>query len=196
MKKAKLKVTGKYAVIIIASMIFGSAITSEEPETVTKTVTDSKAIEALESKVAGLEDEKEAALTAVAELEDKLGALEAEAEEPKKEEPKKEEPKKEEPKSATVSQENAVAKAESYLEFTAFSKKGLIEQLEFEGFSNADAAFAVDNISVDWNEQAVKKAKSYLDFSSFSRQGLIDQLEFEGFTTEQATHGANQVGLK
>ena len=95
----------------------------------------------------------------------------------------------------TVSQENAIATAEDYLDYTAFSASGLIDQLEFEGFSTADAQFAVSHITVNWNEQAAKSAKDYLDYSSFSRQGLIDQLEFEGFTTEQAIYGVNTTGL-
>jgi hypothetical protein len=95
----------------------------------------------------------------------------------------------------TVSQEQAISKAESYLEFTAFSRKGLIKQLEFEQFSKADATFAVDHITVNWKEQAAKKAESYLDFTSFSRLGLIKQLKFEGFTSAQAAFGANAVGL-
>ncbi len=97
--------------------------------------------------------------------------------------------------SLTVSQENAIRKAESYLDVSGFSKEGLVEQLEFEGFSNKDAAFAVNNIDVDWNEQAARKAENYLDVSGFSRQGLIEQLEFEGFTAKQAAYGAKSVGL-
>jgi host cell surface-exposed lipoprotein len=95
----------------------------------------------------------------------------------------------------TVSQENAIETAKDYLDYTAFSESGLIDQLKFEDYSKADARFAVNHISVNWNEQAAKSAKDYLDYSSFSRQGLIDQLEFEGFTTEQATHGVNTTGL-
>jgi hypothetical protein len=95
----------------------------------------------------------------------------------------------------TVAQSNAVRSAQSYLEYTAFSKSGLVDQLEFEGYSNADAGFAVNHIEVDWMEQAAKSAESYLEYTAFSRQGLIDQLVFEGFTQEQATHGADSVGL-
>jgi hypothetical protein len=95
----------------------------------------------------------------------------------------------------TASQENAISTAESYLDYTAFSKSGLIEQLEYEKYSAADARFAVNHINVDWNEQAAKSAKSYLEYSSFSRQGLIDQLEYAGFTTQQATYGVNTTGL-
>ena len=100
-----------------------------------------------------------------------------------------------EPPKLTTSQEQAVLKAESYLDFEAFSKSGLVEQLEYEGFSKKDAEFAVNHITVDWMEQAAKKAKSYMDMESFSRSGLIQQLEYEGFTKAQASHGADSVGL-
>jgi flagellar basal body-associated protein FliL len=101
----------------------------------------------------------------------------------------------EEKPALTLSQENAIDKAQSYLDFSAFSHSGLIDQLVFEDFSVEDATFAVEYIAVDWNEQAAKKAQSYLDFSSFSRQGLIDQLTFEGFSAEQAEYGVTQVGF-
>ncbi len=94
----------------------------------------------------------------------------------------------------TVGQENALKKAKSYLDTMAFSKSGLVKQLEFEGFSNEDATFAVENCGADWKEQAAKKAKSYMDLMAFSKDGLIEQLEFEGFTTEEAEHGAASVG--
>ena len=94
----------------------------------------------------------------------------------------------------TMGQLNAIGPAKNYLDYTAFSRTGLIKQLEFEGFSTEDATFAVDNVDVDWMEQAAKAAQNYLDFSSFSKQGLIDQLEFEGFTSEQAAYGVSAVG--
>ncbi|WP_019972497.1 Ltp family lipoprotein [Mycobacterium sp. 141] len=96
---------------------------------------------------------------------------------------------------STVSQRNAVRTAKDYLDYTAFSREGLIKQLEFDDFSTADATFAVDHIAVDWNEQAAKAAKDYLDYSGFSRGGLIDQLEFDGFTSSQAAYGATAAGL-
>lgn len=98
-------------------------------------------------------------------------------------------------KAPTKAQENALKKAESYLKYSAFSRKGLIEQLEFEGFTHSEAVYGVDNVGADWKEQAVKKAKSYLSYSAFSRKGLIEQLEFEGFTHEQAVYGVTQNGL-
>ncbi|ELK47383.1 Ltp family lipoprotein [Halobacillus sp. ACCC02827] len=96
---------------------------------------------------------------------------------------------------ASVSQENADGKAVEYINILAFSKSGLIEQLEFEGFSNEEATLAVESLDVDWNEQAGKKAQEYLDVMSFSRSELVDQLEFDGFTPEQAEYGVDQTGL-
>ncbi|MBR5471897.1 MAG: Ltp family lipoprotein [Oscillibacter sp.] len=95
----------------------------------------------------------------------------------------------------SISQINALASAKSYLSFSAFSYSGLIDQLEFEGFTPEQATYGADNCGADWNEQAAKSAKSYLEFSSFSRDGLIDQLEFEGFTHEQAVYGVEANGF-
>jgi len=95
----------------------------------------------------------------------------------------------------TVSQKNAVAKAKSYLGYSAFSYTGLIEQLEYEQFSHADAVYGTDNSGADWNEQAVKKAQAYMEYSAFSRGSLIEQLKYDGFTQAQAEHGADAVGL-
>ena len=89
--------------------------------------------------------------------------------------------------------ENALEKAYQYLNYSAFSYTGLIEQLEFEGYSHSEAVYAADHCGADWNEQAVKKAKQYLDYSSFSRSGLVEQLEFEGFTHAQAEYAVNAV---
>ncbi|WP_309230758.1 Ltp family lipoprotein [Nocardia sp. SYP-A9097] len=91
----------------------------------------------------------------------------------------------------TSSQRNAIRSAQQYLDYSAFSRSGLIHQLEYEDFSTADATFAVDSLNVDWNEQAAKSAKQYLEYTSFSRSGLIDQLVYDGFTRAQAEYGAN-----
>jgi len=95
----------------------------------------------------------------------------------------------------TVSQKNALAKAKSYLSYTAFSHDGLVDQLIYEQFSTADATYGADNCGADWNVQAAKKAKSYMSYSSFSRGSLIAQLEYDKFTSDQAAYGANSVGL-
>lgn len=97
--------------------------------------------------------------------------------------------------SETAGQKNARRTAAAYIEFTGFSRSGLIKQLEFEKYSTADAEYAVDSIGADWNEQAARSAAAYIEFTGFSRDGLITQLEFEGYTPEQAAFGADSVGL-
>lgn len=95
----------------------------------------------------------------------------------------------------TVSQKNAVRKAQSYLNYTAFSHDGLVAQLEYDQFSPADALYGADNSGANWDEQAAAKAKSYMEYSAFSRDGLIAQLEYDKFTQAQAEYGASAVGL-
>jgi len=95
----------------------------------------------------------------------------------------------------TVSQNNAALKAKSYLRSSAFSRSGLIKQLEYEGFSTEDATYGTDKQNANWNEQAALKAKSYLRSSAFSRSGLAAQLEYEGFSTSQALYGVSKTGL-
>ena len=67
--------------------------------------------------------------------------------------------------------------------------------MKYEGYSTADATYAVDAVSPDWNEQAAKAAESYLENSAFSRSGLIEQLKYEGYTEQQAVYGVNEAGL-
>ncbi len=101
----------------------------------------------------------------------------------------------------TTSQESAVRSARSYLDFSGFSRQGLIDQLSSEfgdQYPVEDATVAVDSLLVDWNAQAVRSANSYLEISGFSCQGLIDQLASEfgdQYTVDQATWAATQVGL-
>jgi DNA-directed RNA polymerase specialized sigma54-like protein len=93
----------------------------------------------------------------------------------------------------TSGERNALKAAKSYLDVMAFSYSGLIEQLEYEGYSSSEAEYAADNCGADWNEQAVKKAEEYLENMSFSKSSLIEQLEYEGFTSSQAKYGVNKA---
>ena len=95
---------------------------------------------------------------------------------------------------SSTSQKKALDKANDYLRVMAFSRSGLVRQLEYEGYSNADATYAADNCGADWNVQALKKAKSYLDVMAFSYAGLKGQLEYDGFTNSQATYGVDNCG--
>jgi hypothetical protein len=95
----------------------------------------------------------------------------------------------------TASQSEAVSKAQSYLSISGFSRTGLIQQLVYDQFSDADATYAVDQVGADWNAEAAQKAKEYLSISSFSHQGLVDQLTYDGFTPAEAESGVTQAGL-
>ena len=94
----------------------------------------------------------------------------------------------------TKGQANALASAASYLNFTAFSFDGLVDQLEYEGFSHDDAVFAAENCGANWSEQAAKMAKNYLSFTAFSFDGLVNQLEYEGFSHDDAVSAADNCG--
>lgn len=96
--------------------------------------------------------------------------------------------------SPTTGERNALQQAKRYLNMSAFSYSGLIDQLKFEEYTDSEAVYAVDNCGADWNEQALKKAKQYLRTSAFSYSGLFDQLKFEGFTDAQATYGVDGCG--
>lgn len=91
---------------------------------------------------------------------------------------------------STAGERNALKKAKSYLDYSAFSYTGLIEQLEYEGFTHSEAKYGADHCGANWDEQALKKARTYLHYSAFSYQGLIEQLEYEGFTHSQAVYAA------
>lgn len=94
----------------------------------------------------------------------------------------------------TLGKKQALDKAESYLEIMPFSQSGLVEQLEYEGFTHEEAVYGANNCGADWFIQAGLKAESYLDLMSFSRARLIEQLEYEGFSHEEAVYGAEYVG--
>lgn len=112
--------------------------------------------------------------------------VEEDSEDEEEEEEDEEEP--------TTGEYNALRKARDYLNLMAFSRSGLIEQLEFEGYSHDEAVYAADNCGANWKKQAVKKAKEYLDMMAFSRSRLIEQLEYDGFTHKQAVYGAKKNG--
>lgn len=94
----------------------------------------------------------------------------------------------------SLGEKNALKEAKSYLAYSSFSYEGLIDQLEYEGYSHTEAVYGANNCGADWYEQALLEAKSYLNYSAFSYEGLIDQLKYEGFTNKEATYGADNCG--
>jgi hypothetical protein len=100
----------------------------------------------------------------------------------------------------TQQEQSAVAAAKQYLSFSAFSRLGLIAQLDSpdgSGYPVNVATVAVDSMTVNWDKEAVEAAKSYLAMSPFSCSALIQQLDSPDgsqFTVAQATYGADHAG--
>jgi len=90
--------------------------------------------------------------------------------------------------------QNALSAALSYLNFSAFSEKGLKEQLQYEGYSDKACNYAVKHCGADWTEQASKAAQSYLQTSSFSAKGLKEQLQYEGYSNEACEKAVANCG--
>lgn len=102
----------------------------------------------------------------------------------------------------TVAEQQAVDSAQNYLsDGQGFSQAGLFNQLTSssgEGFTAADANFAISYLHPDWYTQAVESAKGYMQMGGYSHASLMEQLTSssgEGFTQAQAAYAVAQVGL-
>ena len=92
--------------------------------------------------------------------------------------------------------QNCYDQAMSYLDFMAFSRNGLIHQLQHDGYTDQAISNALDLLErdyVSWDTEALKKAQEYMETFSFSQQRLYEQLIHDGFTEEQANYGASYV---
>ena len=99
-----------------------------------------------------------------------------------------------EPDLPTLGEANALKSAKQYVALMAFSYSGLIEQLEFDGYSASECRYGADNCGADWNKEAAESAQNYMDLIPMSKSELHDQLEFEGFTQSQIAYGLKAVG--
>lgn len=89
--------------------------------------------------------------------------------------------------------EAALEEAKSYLRSSAFSRSGLIEQLKYEGYSEENATYAVDNVGADWAEQALLAAQDYVDVTAISNEHLYNMMSYEGFTDDQTDYAMANV---
>lgn len=92
----------------------------------------------------------------------------------------------------------ALNAARSYLLAAPYSRQAMVQQLEFEGFSATQVAYAMGHLDVSWKEQAARAAKSYV--AGFGRaywtgKQLYAQLCLDGFTGSEASHGVDSVDL-
>ena len=89
--------------------------------------------------------------------------------------------------------------AQQYLQTQAFSRQGLIDQLDSSAgsqYSQSAATQAVGSLSVDWDKQAVQAAQQYLQTQPFSCAALVEQLASSAgsqFTQAQAEYGAHHT---
>jgi len=192
-------------IIVIGALSSGGDKDADSPAAADATTQAAQVDEKTAEEVAASEEadaqrqaEAEASASAKAEA-DRLAEEQRAAEESAAAEAAASEAAAEAAKIGTVAQQNAYRSAVSYLDFTAFSRKSLADQLAYEGFSAADAEFAIARLEaeggVDWNEQAAASAANYLEFTSFSHSGLVDQLLYEGFTADLAEYGVSTTGL-
>jgi len=99
----------------------------------------------------------------------------------------------------TSGEANALASAKNYLDMQGFSRKGLIDQLSSsagDGYSKADATFAVNHAHADWDQEAVQAAKEYLQTQPMSKTDLTEQLESSAgsqFTPAQAAYATSKA---
>ena len=98
-------------------------------------------------------------------------------------------------KPASPDEQKALDKALSYLSFSAFSRSRLIEQLEYSGFSTAEATYAADNCGADWNGQAAREAASALEKDpGKTERSLMSWLETMKFTESEAEYAIKSMG--
>lgn len=86
---------------------------------------------------------------------------------------------------ATRGQKEALESAKSYIKYLSFSKEGLRDQLDYEGFSKKEINYAIKKCKANWKKECLESAKSYLKTSGFSKKGLKEQLEYEGYTKKE-----------
>lgn len=80
-----------------------------------------------------------------------------------------------------------------YLASDSYSKKKLLEQLMYEGFTKGEAEYGVEAVMTDWNEQAFRCAKDYYALGFKAKQELMEQLESEGFTKKEAKQAVARI---
>lgn len=99
------------------------------------------------------------------------------------------------PDELTTTQRLAVEDGQDWLNKMPMSKQTLIEQLQFQGHSQIDAAFAANYLE-DYNqEQAIIAVLDHLPESLFSRNVFINQIIAEGFTKEEAIFAVDAADI-
>jgi hypothetical protein len=95
---------------------------------------------------------------------------------------------------ATVRDRQALSKAKSDLRAEPYSLEGLVVQLNFGGYTMAEATYGAENSGANWNHEALVAAKENLATKAYSMKGLIERLKIAKFTAVQASYGVANSG--
>lgn len=126
---AFFKIKWKYLLVFVIAFAVSGGIGFLQSPTYSSTTDNQKKQEKLEASTKELALKVEALEAANSESDEKINELKAQL--------KKMEP---------PSQQQAVARAKNFLKYSPFSESGLIDQLMVGGYSEEDAAYAVDSI--------------------------------------------------
>ena len=90
---------------------------------------------------------------------------------------------------------SAYVRAKQYLalEYSAFSRQSLIDQLEFEGYNAEEAEYAADAVNADWTEQCLKRAELYRQYARVSDSDMKAYLKHDGFSDREITDALAQL---
>ena len=98
---------------------------------------------------------------------------------------------------ATTGERNALDKARSLYRSTIvyYSEQGMRDSLvDFYGFTEAEAKYAIAHLDADWQSQADKQAKRYLK-QHIGPEGLVYQLTtFHDYPEDQARKAVEHLG--
>ena len=96
--------------------------------------------------------------------------------------------------SLNENQVQAIQTAKDYLDTMHLSQTELLQMLSVENIDSEDAKFALEYLSIDWNQEARKKAKEYCKHKiGFSKEKLKAQLLFDHFTEEEANFAVSHI---
>lgn len=119
----------------------------------------------------------------------------SQAETEKTEKTKKVEEGKTKKQKLTDTQQKAATLVQQTLNFGGYSRAELIQMLRNIGYSEEDAAAAVDSVSADWKAQAAKKSETYLMYTNYSRKNLIKRLVDDGFSDKDAEEAVDSLKI-
>ena len=94
------------------------------------------------------------------------------------------------------SQKEAVEKTKDYVKYDHASKANIRKQLiEWDGFSEEDAQYAVNHVKCNYKKAALETAKDYYKHNHMSKEDIQDQLtsEWDQFTEKEAQYAVKHL---